>query len=183
MPAIKLVRTPYILTPEEVLMFRRLLEAILRPLTQEDERKFWRHWNRIIKAPAHKLFGWETKEHRNPKFHSKFFVMLAVGYDAWEPEVARTKRVFEGQPIRKSFDDFREEVTILAGFYDVTYSVDGSLSRSAKSISFASMEQDEFELLYNAVAQVLLDYVLRRYTRDDLDRVVGVLEGFMEAPA
>jgi hypothetical protein len=40
------------------------------------------------------------------------------------------------------------------------------------------MDQDAFEDLYNKVANVLLQRVLTRYDRADLDRVVNRIVGF-----
>ena len=50
----------------------------------------------------------------------------------------------------------------------------------ARSISFANMEQPEFEELYSAVADVLLEHVLSNYAnRAQLDEVVNKVMGFL----
>ncbi|HFG7998742.1 TPA: DUF1367 family protein, partial [Salmonella enterica subsp. enterica serovar Enteritidis] len=51
----------------------------------------------------------------------------------------------------KSFDAFREWVTIQAGFYTEHYYPDGSRGRRAKSIAFANMDETEFQQVYKAV--------------------------------
>lgn len=105
---------------------------------------------------------------RNYEFHKKFFAMLNIGFDAWEPPELE----YKGLPAQKSFDRFRKDVTIAAGFYDVNVNLKGEVRAEAKSISFAKMEQHEFEEVYSKVADVLLQKVLLTYTRADLDRVV-----------
>lgn len=104
---------------------------------------------------------------RNIMFHRKFFALIGVGYDAWNPKVE-----YKGEIIQKNYEAFREEVTILAGFKYSVATIDGYCGWKAKSISFGSMEQDEFEKLYSAVIDVILSRILTRYTRDDLDTVV-----------
>jgi hypothetical protein len=41
------------------------------------------------------------------------------------------------------------------------------------------MDEDEFTQVYSKVADVLLQKVLRNYTRGDLDRVVNEILGFV----
>uniref|UniRef100_UPI00057C01E0 DUF1367 family protein n=1 Tax=Shigella boydii TaxID=621 RepID=UPI00057C01E0 len=51
----------------------------------------------------------------------------------------------------KSFEAFREWVTIQAGFYTEHIYPDGSRGRRAKSISFANMDETEFQQVYKSV--------------------------------
>lgn len=111
---------------------------------------------------------------RNYKFHKKFFALLNIGFDAWEPPAP----TYKGHQVQKDFDRFRQDVTIAAGFYDVVGTLSGKVALRAKSISFAKMEEDEFNKLYNAVANVLLLDVLKNYTKADVDHVVETICGF-----
>lgn len=52
----------------------------------------------------------------------------------------------------KSFEAFREWVTIQAGFYTEHIYPDGSRGRRAKSIAFANMDEVEFQQVYKSVA-------------------------------
>jgi hypothetical protein len=117
----------------------------------------------------------EFRKVRNPKFLRKFFALLDIGFDAWEPgEITTTWGIPEKNP-----KQFREQVTVLAGFYVPTYNIDGSVRLKARSISFAKMDEDEFSDVYSAVANVLLRKVLIRYTREDLDRHVEQILRFV----
>lgn len=62
----------------------------------------------------------------------------------------------------KSFDAFREWVTVQAGFYTEHFYPDGSRGRRAKSIAFASMDETEFQQVYKAVLNVLWNWILFR---------------------
>ena len=99
----------------------------------------------------------EAKRFRNVQFHRKFFALLRLAFDAWEPEEPRTWR---GEALRKDFDAFRKDVLILAGFFDASYSVDGSVSLEARSISFSKCDELEFAAVYSSVLDVLWSRVL-----------------------
>lgn len=130
---------------------------------------------RLRRHKVGKLYRMEFTEVRNPKFHRKFMAMLNVGFDAFEPTVKQ----FRGQPVAKNFDRFRKDCVIMAGFFDANYDINGDAKLTAKSISFANMSEEEFERVYNEVANVLLRKVLKNYTRDDLDQVVDQILNFV----
>ncbi len=178
MSNIKLVRTGFVPTKEQKAVFWNVLSAMVRPLTETHDTQFRKKIARLVNANPGQITSWNLSLDRNGKFTAKFFVMVHHAYDSWDPDSARTKRAFAGQPIRKSFDDFRADVIVAAGFFDVTYNLDGTISKSSKSLAFDSMDEDEFEQVYSAVADVLLDTILRNYKRDDLDRVVAELLDF-----
>lgn len=110
----------------------------------------------------------EIKRHRNPAFHRKFFALLNLAFDAWEPTAA----TYKGEPVGKNFDQFRNDVIVLAGHYEMAVNLRGETRLTAKSISFAKMKPDDFENLYSATVNVILSRILTNYTRDDLDSVV-----------
>ena len=115
------------------------------------------------------------KRHRNPAFHRKFFALLNLAYDAWEPTVA----TYKGQVVGKNFDQFRNDILCVAGHFEMAVNLRGETRVTAKSISFANMGQDEFETVYNSVANVILQRILTNYTRDDLDAVIDRLMSFI----
>lgn len=80
----------------------------------------------------------------------------------------------------KHFESFREWATIQAGFYDEYTMPDGSRRRIAKSISFASMDDAEFNGVYQSVLNVLWNYILRRKFRsaNDAENAAAQLMSF-----
>lgn len=143
-----------------------------------DDRKAWRSfWRRIFNLSPGEIAQAEMTIPRNGKFHRKFFALLTVGFDAWEPD--RKRKSYKGRVVAKNFEQFREDITILAGYYEQTFDLRGRLKLKAKSISFANMDDVEFELLYSAVVDVLLREVCRNYkNREEIDRVVNQMVGF-----
>lgn len=109
---------------------------------------------------------------RNYMFHRKWFALLQFAFDQWTPHAVQTRH---GVTPEKSMDRFRKDVTILAGFYEATYRLNGDIRIEAKSISFASMSQEEFEELYSKSIDVLLKLILRDMTEDELRRSVEEL--------
>ncbi|MBE9515944.1 MAG: DUF1367 family protein [Proteobacteria bacterium] len=111
---------------------------------------------------------------RNYKFLQKYFALLDIAFDAWEPE----EKEYNGEVAEKNRDRFRHDIAILTGFYNATYNINGELRLEAKSISFASMNEEDFEKLYNATVDLLLKRILTNYTKDDVNTVVDSISGF-----
>lgn len=116
----------------------------------------------------------ELTRQRNLKFLRKFFALLNVAFKAWDPpEIGG----YFG-PAKKSFDRFRKDLVILAGYYYTTVDIEGNVHLEAESISFANMDDIEFEKVYSSVVDVILQKVLAGYTRADLDEQVNKILGF-----
>lgn len=117
----------------------------------------------------------EATKTRNIKFHRLFFALLNFAFDMWDPPA---EREFRGQPIQKNFERFREEVLILAGHYEPTYSLDGSLKLEAKSIAFANCDEHEFKEVYSAVLDVVWERIFRQASfrsKEEVEAIVGQL--------
>jgi hypothetical protein len=126
------------------------------------------------KFPLGQVCSFEAKRTRNYRFLKKFMAMLDHGFDAWEPPTTE----YKGMPVQKERESFREYCIIAAGFKTLVVDLNGGVHAKAKSISFANMEEEEFERVYSAVADVLLQWVLKTYKRADLDRVVNEMLAF-----
>ena len=105
----------------------------------------------------------EFTHKRNGGFFAKWHVLVNYAFDIWEPE--------EGAP-EKNYERFRKEITMLAGYYREVPSIRGGVRYEADSISWAKMDPDTFALMYTATCDVLIKWVLREYTREDIDRVL-----------
>jgi hypothetical protein len=156
----------------------KLLFDCFKGFTLDDNKRWRRLWKMLIQKEPGELMVIDFKFPRNPKFHAKFFALLNVGFDSWEPE--RKHKTYKGLAVEKDFEQFREDITILAGFYEQTFDLRGHMKLKAKSISFASMDDEDFSKLYSAVADVILREVCTRYAgREELDSVVEQITGFL----
>ncbi|EKO3894346.1 DUF1367 family protein [Vibrio metschnikovii] len=128
------------------------------------------------KIPLGSVIEAEFSKKRNPLFHRKFFALLNTGYEYWNPPEAD----WRGFKAVKNFDVFREQVTILAGFREVTYNLDGSVKVKAKSISFASMDDNEFEKVYSQVLDVVWNKIMSTVFDDkrEFENAVNQLMNF-----
>jgi hypothetical protein len=140
-------------------------------MSEADQVAYKNFKTRLNKLEEGELCSIEAKLPRNSRYHRKFFAMLNLGYDAWEPQ--RKHKSYKGREVQKNFERFRSDVLIAAGGYTQTFGLDGKLQLEAQSISFASMEQPEFEFVYNRCLDVLLQDVLSTYAgREEVNGVV-----------
>lgn len=108
---------------------------------------------------------------RNYQFLKKYFALLNLAFDFWEPDE-------ENLIGEKNFDQFREDIIILSGFYKRSIRLDGSTRVSAKSIAFGNMSEDEFEKLFSKTIDVIIKHVMRDYTGEMLRSIVDQVEAF-----
>lgn len=113
----------------------------------------------------------DFKQMRNAAFHRKLFALLNLGFEYWEPVSIDTKW---GVP-EKSFDRFRKDVTILAGYYHNVFRLDGTFRIEADSIAFGNMDQGTFDKLYQAVLTVLMKRIpmLGKMTEEEIDNLTN----------
>jgi hypothetical protein len=93
---------------------------------------------------------------RNPGHHRKFMAMAKLAFDQWNP----AEKQLDGMPAQKSFDVFRRELVIAAGFYEVVLGINGEARLEARSLAFDKMGQEEFTEVYDAVFAVLTRGIL-----------------------
>lgn len=95
-----------------------------------------------------------TKKERDKGYHRKVLGMLRCAFDQWDPNPAKLPAGVEAQ---KDFEKFRKDLTIKVGFCDYVWSLDGALETRARSISYDNMDQVEFEELFNAYVEAILN--------------------------
>ncbi|EDW1732900.1 DUF1367 family protein [Salmonella enterica subsp. enterica] len=97
----------------------------------------------------------EARLTRNPAFHRKMFAFLNFCFQHWNAE--HTGYAFTDEATQ--FDEFRKNLTILAGFYEVVTTIRGEVKYRAKSLKYGNMDQDEFSRCYNAMINAALKHV------------------------
>lgn len=97
---------------------------------------------------------------RNYKFLQKFHVLVGVLFDIWCETAPRLQ--YKGHDVAPNKEKFRADLTVLCGHYDAVFGVRGELQLKAKSISFASMDEEEFERLYSTAIDIGLGRILNR---------------------
>ena len=93
---------------------------------------------------------------RNLGFHRKFFALIKIGHQS-------TTNFIDETPLKV----YRKWVIIKAGFYE-TYHTKKGIMIEAESIAFGSMNEDEFQEVYNKVIDVIIkDIAVDKKTIED----------------
>lgn len=127
-------------------------------------------------ARAGKVMKAEIRMMRNGGFHRKFFCMLKCAYDNHDwPEIET-----QWGPAKCTYDQFRKYITVKCGYFDMVVTPQGNVRAEAKSISFAKMDQPEFEKLYNdALNFILAEYLAPKgWTAEDMNNAVNQMLSF-----
>lgn len=180
MAEITLVKTTdRVLTDSErAALYNMLFGGYIDGLSDINKADWKKLWQTIKGLEPGEIVKITFKKVRNGKYHRKFFALLNFAYDAWEPD--RQRKTYKGVPVTKNFERFRSDVTIQAGFYTQTFDLDGNMRLEAQSISFAAMDDLEFERVYSAVSDVILQKVLVTYAgREELDAVIEKVLRFL----
>ena len=116
---------------------------------------------------------------RNPKFHRKFFAMLGFFFELWEiPDDLEYKRI---KP-EKNYDQFRKDILIAAGFRELIVNIKNECRFVAKSISFASMGDDEFtevyRLVFNTCWRHVMNNTIVKMTPDQAENTINQMLDF-----
>ena len=152
-----------------VLHLRRIPQGFV-PDTDED-------WEACSRFKLGAVVKADVVNPRNLRFFRKWFALVKVGFDLWEE--TGVAAIYKGEQIRPSFDRFRKDVTILAGFHHAVINVNGELRLEADSIAFGSMDEDTFENLYNATLTTIVHKVMRgRISEERLREMAERVEEF-----
>lgn len=143
----------------------------LLPSHQTDE-------DALKKLPLNQPLKVKVTKMRNVGFHRKYFALMNYAFDCWEPPHDDSTVYLYNLVPEKNFDRFRRDITVLSGFYDLAFTVAGEPEYIPRSISFAKMEQDEFEILYDKTIDVIINHVMNNHTGDELRAVVEQIEEF-----
>ena len=117
------------------------------------------------------------KKARNPAFHRKVFALFNFAFDNWDAPSLE----YKGEPVAKEFDQFRKDITILAGHYEAVTNLKGEVRLKAKSLAFSEMDDEVFGKVYQSILGVVWRKVLaqRGYkSENDVERIMSQLMGF-----
>lgn len=123
---------------------------VLAPAT--DESVEW-----LAKKKHGATIAAEVHEMRNGGYFRKWWSLVSYAFDEWSETCEPME--YKGQPVLPSMERFRKDVTILAGFYEATWNINGDMRVEAMSISWAKMDEETFGKLYNATIHALTEKV------------------------
>lgn len=119
---------------------------------------------RLTKFKNGEMYTADIKLTRNPAFHRKMFAFFKFCFAHWAAENAGYE--FTDEYTQK--EEFRKNLTILAGFFDVVTTIKGETKVRAKSLAYGNMEPDEFERCYNAMVNAAIKHLFGRTTDQNI---------------
>lgn len=134
------------------------INGVLLPSLAEDEAKL-----KTLKRGE--VVQVDFKKPRNHKFHRKFFALLQI--------------VVEFDPRYDNVEQVLHLMKLKLGYFLTVINTDGRVTYQTKSISFASMDQTDFEIFYNdAVNKVISDFVPKweASERWSLEEIINVTD-------
>lgn len=122
-----------------------------------------REAERMIRFQNGGQYTIEIKTARNPAFQRKMFAFLGFCFEHWSADNAGLQFADEAT----QFDTFRRNLTVLAGFRETSYTIDGRIRVEAKSLAYGNMEDDEFGRCYHAMINAAIEHVFKGCDRED----------------
>ena len=138
--------------------------GVLIPAFDTEEERLQKFRNNLI-------YPIQITQSRNPDFHGKVFAFLQFCFEHWSAD--KTDIRFKANAAQ--FETFRRNLVVLAGYKDITFTVDGRLRVEAKSLAYSAMEQTEFEECYSALINAALVHIFGN-TQDQ--QVLARLQSF-----
>jgi len=148
----------------ELLLIKR--HGSLHPMTEADAEI-------IAGMTAGEVYRMKWSKPRNAKFHNKYFALLDVLFEMFNPAVE-----YNGKPVMKNPERFRKDMAIVTGYFDIVANIKGEVRYEAKSISFAKMDDDEFAKLYSRTIDYGLKHIAVGKTQAELDKWVDQIMQF-----
>lgn len=117
----------------------KTINGLLKPAFDEDKEKF-------SQFPKDGYFEIKYTKKRNLRFHKKYFVLIKLAY--------------ENQEAYSCIERMRKDIIKHAGFFEeYTNAITGECIQEAKSISFSSMDETEFNDVYEKSKKVICDWL------------------------
>lgn len=132
--------------------------------TDEDVEK-------INQLSMDETFTTEVRKMRNSKYHRKYFALLQALLDNMPDDVKERRNV-------NTIEGLLIDLKLLLGHYELRVTQEGNAVFIPKSISFAAMDQLEFQKFYSRTIDIALQYYLIGSDNDAIERMVGAIIGF-----
>lgn len=102
-------------------------------------------FDKMDEIKAGKSIFVEYKPNRNYKNHKRFFSML--------------KLVFDNQSFYKDMDNILEIIKFRSGYFDTIITHKGAKHYKTKSISFDTMDEEQFKMFFSKAIDVALELI------------------------
>lgn len=131
---------------------------------------------KLAKFKSGTVIRCEVREMRNGAFFKKWWALAKLAFDMAVERMQPTE--YKGAQVLPSFDRFRKDLTIMAGYFDPVFNAKGELRLEPKSLRWSEMSEEEFEKLYSATIDCILQKILPHVKPAELDRAIRLTMGF-----
>lgn len=150
------------LTDMEVMLLKQP-GGVMSPMGDEDAETLTR-----IKTGS--VVKCKVSEMRNGHFFRKWWSLVKLAYDLACEHMQPYEH--KGMQVAPCFDEFRKDITILAGYHEATFKWDGTIRLKAQSLKWSQMTEETFTQLYSATINVVLQKVLPNVNEQDFKRAL-----------
>ncbi len=134
---------------------------------------------KLQKLPAGVGLGVSLKEERNYKFLQKTMTLFTYCFEHFSEAMEDCHLEWRGMKAAPCKEEFRKNLTILAGHYTVTITIAGKVKPVAKSLSYENCTEEEAQQIYNDVINAALKYVYQlRVSEQELKKIVDTILGY-----
>ena len=109
------------------------------------------------------ILKYSVTKPRNIQFHKKYFAMIDCIHRSMDEGLS------EIYPIP---ENLRYVIMILIGQFDIIILPDGTQNKKPKSISFASMDDLEFQKIYPDSLDAGLKYFLKKMNKEEFEKEI-----------
>ena len=124
---------------------------------------------RMARFKTGEIYPVDIKLKRNNKFHGKVFLFFTFCFEEYYHSTNRS----EFHDLAKQFDTFRKELTIIAGYHDETYFMNGSVCIEAQSLAFNKMDQEQFEQCYTALINAASKHIFKNISDETYNKLLS----------
>jgi len=105
----------------------------------------------------------ELKRPRNAKFHKKFFALIGIVLENTEYDTS---------------EQILHLIKLKLGYYETIINTNGKVIYIPKSISFSSMDNDDFNNFYNKAVNIVLRDFLINWENSDINTAIQQVARF-----
>lgn len=120
---------------------------------------------RMKRFQTGEMYEVEIKLSRNPAFHGKVFKFFDFCFQHWRGNE------YQDEPAQR--EEFRKNLTILAGYFDKVVTINGEVKVRAKSLSFVAMDQETFEKCYKAMVDAAMRTIFQGCGEDVEEKLLS----------
>ena len=125
----------------------------------------------VKKMKPGEVYRCEVVRDANYKFFKKCHALVRLCFDQF-CEITPPQE-YHGVAVEPNYDTYRANMTILAGYYTATFTINGDVRLEARSWSYTNMNEEERERLYSALINVALRKVYAySMSEEELNKLV-----------